>query len=184
MKIVNGTGRIIGGVIVASIGVFGSFKLKVCSQIGETAFVSLVVFFCVLGLFIAFIHRFESFTLGITGLSAKLAQIESTRQEVERREQSIRRVGLSLAQIAMFIAAFGRRATGRRDQEVEIAWLSKKASDLLAEIDATKDEKAAVFRYVALLPELDALLKTDEAKAKQKWDAIWSEIAHEIHPVT
>lgn len=120
-------------------------------------------------------------SLSLRELKIEMAKIEETRQEIEQREQSVRRIGLTVAQVAMFLAAFSRRATGSDDQKVEIAWLSKKAKVLLAEIRATPQETSAVFRHVESLPELDNLLRTDERKAKEKWKAMWDEVKKETH---
>ena len=175
----NSAVRIIAALIFAGLMLSGSFWLKVNAYIGETSFVTLSAFACFTCTIVTFSHRIESFAFKITGIDVKLAKIESIRKDVERREQSIRRVGLSLAQIVMFTAAFSRRATDIRENDLEAAWLSKKAKELLSEIDATKEESSAVFRYIKQLPELDALFKTDSKKAKEKWEAIWNDIANE-----
>jgi hypothetical protein len=112
-----------------------------------------------------------------------MAKIEEATKEIERREQSVRRTALGLAKIAMFIAAFNRRATNKINEELEVKWLSKRTNELLSEISATPEETSTVFKYVKALPELDELLKNNPKDAQKAWDAIWKDIADEIQPV-
>jgi len=74
--------RIIGATILAAIGVTLSFILKTHNHLGETSFASLLAFFPTLGVFIAFLDKFESVAFGLTGVNAKLRKMEDTKNEV------------------------------------------------------------------------------------------------------
>jgi len=78
----NERGRVIAAIVLSVSGVIFVLVLRVLEFVGETAFSSLVAFFCLVGVAVAFINRFDTIALGVTGLNAKLAKIETTKNEI------------------------------------------------------------------------------------------------------
>lgn len=76
------TARIIGATSITIAGVALSLGLKTYNHLGEASFASLLAFFPALGVFIAFLDKFESVAFGLTGINAKLRKIEDTKNEV------------------------------------------------------------------------------------------------------
>lgn len=149
MKIIN----VIFAIILTLSGVAGFLKLKVSGIISEPSFDLFMVLSVFVGLFIAYSDKVISFSF--RDWKMEFAKVKNARQEIEQIEQSIRKMALILSQIAVFIGAFGRRTTNVSNNEVEIAWLSKKANFLLSEIDATSDEKTS---FLSSLNRLKSLM--------------------------
>jgi hypothetical protein len=79
--------RVIAAIILTTIGIVGSVKLKLSSVISEPTLVIFVAFSLVLGLVIAVIERIESFSL--RSLGVKLREIRETEASIKELGKAI-----------------------------------------------------------------------------------------------
>ena len=157
------------------IGILAFVQLKISGVIGETSLVILIGILFVVSLIIVFQDRVLSFSL--RDLKVELAKVESTRKEVEQREQEVRRIATTLAEITTFFAAFGRRYGG--EQDVEVQWLSKKINMMLDGIHLENDERERIFQYLEAMRKVDELSATDKKAAEAVWNATWEKLRDE-----
>ena len=177
-RILGKTGRIIIAVLFAVGGTFGAYKLISLHQISEPSF---VIFVCVaiIGAFvIGFVDRIQSFSL--RDLRVEMAKVEAARQDVEAREQEVRRIALTLAEVTMFLAAFHRRLGSEESHAIEQKWLESKIRKLLSEVAAVPAEEAKVFRFIRAVHEMDLQRSADPKQSEHTWDKIWEDISREI----
>jgi hypothetical protein len=173
------TVRILIAACVAIIGVAVSHNWKLAGTIGETTFVIFVFLSVFVSLIIAFNHRLLS--LSLRDWKLELAKVESARKDVEKREQSVRRIATALAEIAMFLAAFQRRFGSEQTQDLEVQWLTHKVSLLLQGMAVSDEERRRVFQYLDAVKKMDAIRDSDKAVAEAEWVGLWKRIEDEIH---
>lgn len=167
---------------MAAIGVFASFKLKTAGTIGEPSFVVFVSISAIVSLAVAFGDRLQSVSL--RDLKIELAKVESTRKEVEHREQEVRRIATALAEVTVFLAAFHWRPGSHETQALEVQWLTQRVTTLLDGMGASEAERQRVFQYLDAVKKMDAVGKSDRAGAETQWAALWKMIEDEIHRTT
>lgn len=111
--------RITCAIIFIASGVLGSLKLKMTGVISEPSFDLFILVSVAVSLFISFPNRFRSFEVQAGKLKIEFEKVEAARKEVEQREQSVRRTAMILAQIAVFIGAFGNRAKSEKMKKLK-----------------------------------------------------------------
>jgi hypothetical protein len=179
----SGTGiRMTSAAALGAIGVLASYKLKTAGTIGEPSFVVFVGLSAVVALALAFGDRLQSVSL--RDLKIELAKVESSRKEVEQREQQVRHMATTLAEITIFFTAFHRRLGSDETHALEIQWLTQKVTTLLDGMAAPEKERQRVFHYLDAVQKMDAIKETDRESGKAQWEDLWKKIEDELHQPT
>jgi hypothetical protein len=169
------TSRITAAIVLPFVVIRWANQLLLSHAVGETSFVIFACVSLILAFAIAFIDRIQSFSL--RDLSVQMGKVEAARQDVEAREQEVRRVAFTLAEIALFLAAFQHRILGEGQSEIQTAWLESKVHELLTTVSGTPDDQEHVFRLFAAAKDMDQTHGTIDAK---EWDRRWDEIYKRI----
>lgn len=164
--------------LLSVVGISASFSLMAGSLVTEWPFVVLVSLSAVLGLVVAFSERLQSVSL--KDLEIKLAEVESSREEVKHREQEVRRIATAVAEITVFIAVFHRRLVEDEQRELEIQWLTQRVNALLDGMRSSDTERGRVFQYLAAVKKIDPLYESDKTAFAAAWKSLWKKIEEDI----
>ena len=114
--------------------------------------------------------------MSLRELKIEMAKVEAARQDVEAREQQVRRTALALAEITVFLTTVHHRFVNEETHALESRWFNHKVSELLDMVAASSAERTHTFRLYESLKQIDALRDKDPEASSKLWDSTWKEI--------
>ncbi len=130
-------------------------------HVGEASYCFLVALAAMLGLVLHGFGRLQEFDL--RNLRLVLREIKETRQELFVREEKLKSIVLPLAQVIAFTGASEGRFGSAESWAAKRQWYRHKFKELVATLDLSAPELAAVNKYMDKYAEIDRVFGKREA---------------------
>jgi len=102
------------------------------------------------GIVVEAFPRLAELNLGVTKLSVRLHEVKEAEKRIYAREETIQKLMLSLADLAVMEGLNIGRLSGTEWSLLMRQWRDKRIDTILSLVDATPEQKAHLRRYPAL----------------------------------